>query len=77
MLLSFFIGQKKYPIPYDLKGMGTYLALTAVFVGISALIEKTGCNVVLRLAADTVLLIAFLIPVALPLLKNRKKGVRA
>jgi hypothetical protein len=28
MLLSYFIGQKKAPIPYDLKRIGQYTALT-------------------------------------------------
>ena len=28
MLLSYFIGQKKAPIPYDLKSIGLYTALT-------------------------------------------------
>ena len=28
MLLSYFIGQKKAPIPYDMKPIGTYTLLT-------------------------------------------------
>jgi hypothetical protein len=28
MLLSYFVGQKKYPIAYDLKGIGKYVAAT-------------------------------------------------
>ena len=31
MLLSYFVGQKKYPIRYDLKGMFTYVVLTVAF----------------------------------------------
>ena len=30
MLLSYFIGQKKYPIEYDLRGIGSFVALAAV-----------------------------------------------
>ena len=30
MLLSYFVGQKKYPIAYDLKGIGKYVALAGV-----------------------------------------------
>mgnify|MGYP000329143018 CR=1 FL=1 len=26
MLLSYFVGQKKYPIAYDLRGIGCYVA---------------------------------------------------
>ncbi len=31
MLLSYFVGQKKYPIRYDLKGMFTYVVITVAF----------------------------------------------
>ena len=30
MLLSYFVGQKKYPIAYDLKGIGKYVALAGI-----------------------------------------------
>ena len=33
MLLSYFIGQKKAPIPYDLKRIGLYTVLTLVLLG--------------------------------------------
>ncbi len=34
MLLSYFIGQKKAPIPYDLKSIGGYTALTIILLAI-------------------------------------------
>ena len=34
MLLSYFIGQKKAPIPYDLKSIGGYTALTIILLGV-------------------------------------------
>ena len=34
MLLSYFIGQKKAPIPYDLKTIGGYTALTLGLLGV-------------------------------------------
>ena len=34
MLLSYFIGQKKAPIPYDLKNIGGYTALTLGMLGV-------------------------------------------
>ena len=34
MLLSYFIGQKKAPIPYDLKSIGGYTALTIALLAI-------------------------------------------
>ena len=43
MLLSYFIGQKKYPIPYDLKSAALYTGVTAglYVVGMYAPIEST------------------------------------
>ena len=34
MLLSYFIGQKKAPIPYDMKSIGGYTALTIALLGV-------------------------------------------
>ena len=59
MLLSYFTGQKKFPISYDLKSAFIYFALTIVFYSAGMLpdIEPEG----LRLLYRTVLLIAFLL----------------
>lgn len=35
MLISYFIGAKYYPIPYDVKGMGTYLGLSILLSALS------------------------------------------
>lgn len=58
-LLSYWIGQKKYPIHYDLKNIGLYVLLTVLFYFVSeqVLIE----NLVLKLAFRTLLLLAFII----------------
>lgn len=58
MLLSYFVGQKKYPIRYDLKGIGGYvlLALLLYVVGEWMPLENT----VLRLLCRTLLLIVFI-----------------
>ncbi|MDR0938132.1 MAG: lipopolysaccharide biosynthesis protein [Mediterranea sp.] len=57
VLLSYWMGQKKYPIPYDLKGIGRYLSLAAAlgFVGMYLPVEHT----VARLAIRTALLLLF------------------
>ena len=57
MLLSYFVGQKKYPIHYPLKSIGCYGLLTAVLyvAGLYLPIE----NVVLRIAWRTLLLLVF------------------
>ena len=58
-LLSYWIGQKKYPIHYDLKNIGLYVLLTVLFYFVSeqVLIE----NLVLKLAFRTLLLLTFII----------------
>lgn len=59
MLLSYFIGQKKFPVSYDLKSAFIYFALTMVFysAGMFTVIESEG----LRLLYRTALLIVFLL----------------
>lgn len=58
MLLSYFVGQKKYPIRYDLRAIGTYVLLAAVlyFAGCYVPIDYLW----LRLLWRTVLLLVFL-----------------
>jgi O-antigen/teichoic acid export membrane protein len=59
MLLSYFVGQKKFPISYDLKSAFVYFALAFVlyFFGMYPEIESE----VLRISYRTILLIVFLI----------------
>lgn len=59
MLLSYFIGQKKFPITYDLKSFGIYSLITAVLytAGMLPAIE----NEWIRLGYRTVLLLAFVV----------------
>lgn len=56
-LLSYGVGQKKYPIQYDLKGIGIYVLLAA---GLYVVAQQVPIdNVVLRLAFRTLLLLLF------------------
>ena len=57
MLLSYFIGQKKFPIQYDLKSVITYSVLATVFylAGMLPTIESE----ILRLGYRTLLLCLF------------------
>ena len=67
-ILSYFVGQKKYPINYDLKGIGLYVLLAAVLYVASVFIVSE--NVVFRLLFRTGLLfvfIAFIVKKDLPL----------
>ena len=73
MLISYFIGQKKYPIKYDLKTIGLYFGLALILYIVSLLvhIEHTG----LRLGFNTLLLIIYISIVLkrnLPLLRKRR-----
>ncbi len=68
MLLSYFVGQKKYPIGYDLKGIGTYVLFALIIYGAGECIPIE--NVAIRLVFRTFLLfifIAFIIKRDLPL----------
>ena len=58
MLLSYFIGQKKFPIPYDLRAMGGYVLLAALLYLLSAVVEVE--HLVLRLVFRSLLLLLFL-----------------
>ena len=57
MLLSYFVGQKKYPIRYDLKSIGRYVLLAAVLYVAAEYIPIE--NLWLRLSWRTVLLLVF------------------
>ena len=69
MLLSYFVGQKKYPIHYDLKAIGKYVALALCivwYIGIPSFSE----HFFLLLSVRTVLLmlfVAYIIKVDFPL----------
>ena len=58
MLLSYFIGQKRYPIPYDLKSIFSYVLLAAALWAVGYLVAVD--NLWLRLAFRSLLLLFFL-----------------
>ncbi|MDR1720723.1 MAG: oligosaccharide flippase family protein [Dysgonamonadaceae bacterium] len=70
MLISYFIGQKYYPIKYDLKAIGLYagLAMALFLVAESVVIE----NMWLRLLLRTVLLGVYAATALLLILRGRK-----
>lgn len=57
MLLSYFVGQKKYPIQYDLKSIGAYVLLAAALYVAAEYVPID--NVCLRMVYRTVLLLVF------------------
>ena len=60
MLLSYFVGQRKNPIPYDLKSIGSYVLLAAaLFVGMTQ-VPETGTWTVIIKTAHVAFFVAFL-----------------
>ena len=59
MVLSYFVGQKYYPINYPLKSIGVYVAITLLFFVIMHLAEVYVPNMALRLAINTVCIVLF------------------
>ena len=57
MLLSYFVGQRRYPIRYDLKSIGGYVLLAAVLYAAGEYLPIE--NTVLRIVWRTVLLLLF------------------
>lgn len=61
MLLSYFIGQRKAPIPYDLRSIGRYTVLTLLLLSIYYAIRlTTALNMWVLMAIGTVLIIGYL-----------------
>ena len=56
MLMSWFIGGRKYPVHYDLRSIGAYVALAALLFGISLVPSRLGAGNVVCMAVGTVLL---------------------
>ena len=60
MLLSYVVGQRKYPIRYDLKSMFSYLLVTVAFYYAMRYVTDAGIHEILVLAANSVLILAYL-----------------
>ena len=59
MVLSYFLGQKHYPIPYDLKTGGKFVLLAAVLGMFMFLNFRYAPNVAIRLALNTIIVIIY------------------
>ena len=60
MTLSYFVGQRKYPIRYDLKGIFTYVIVTVCFYYGMELATRIP-QVWLQLLCNTILILAYLV----------------
>ena len=58
MLLSYFVGQRKNPIPYPLKSIGIYVLVAALFLGVMLCMPSDWPSWV-RLGINTLLIAAF------------------
>jgi len=74
MLLSYFIGQKKYPIPYDLKSIGLFFGLAAILFIAERAIETLNLPTIALLAINTVLILIYCAVVVKDLLRRRKSA---
>lgn len=59
MTLSYIVGQKYYPIKYDLGRIGVYVILALITFGLIKFNEYIWDNIVIRIIDNTVLLILF------------------
>lgn len=59
MILSYFVGQKYYPINYPLKSIGVYAAITLLFFVVMHLAEVYVPNMALRLVINTACIVLF------------------
>lgn len=59
MLLSWFIGQRRYPIHYDLKTMGLFLAVAACFYVGYRFLENAGMSDLILMVIGTAMLLGY------------------
>lgn len=72
MLLSYFIGQKYYPIRYDLKTIGFFAVLTAILYYGHMMLQRICSSDIVLMAAGTLLLILFCAAIFMMLRRERK-----
>lgn len=58
MLLSYFVGQRKYPIRYPMASIGVYVVITAAFTAVMLLLPQ-GWPLAVRLGINTIFVLLF------------------
>ena len=58
MLLSYFVGQKKYPVKYPLKSIGVYVLITILFF-VAMILQPDSWHPLVRMGINTVLILLF------------------
>lgn len=61
MLISYFLGQKRFPIPYDLKSAALYFLVSLVLFAGIMLSYKFVSNLWVRLSISTILIVIYMI----------------
>lgn len=74
MLISFFLGQKKYPIHYDIKGIAVYVLAAGVLWAASFALGKVLTNNWALMGCNTVLMAAFCALILRDILKARRRN---
>ena len=59
MTLSYFVGQKYYPIRYDIGGIGKYLVYAIIGFALMKWNESIFDNIFVRIADNTIIIILF------------------
>ena len=59
LLISYFLGQKHFPVPYDLKRIGSYFLAAMVVVGIAQF--TLDLQVIIRYSINVILTLAFIV----------------
>lgn len=72
MLLSWFLGQKKYPIHYDLKSIGVFVLVAAVLYSSHWGLCKAGLSPVLTVIIGTVFLLGYCAMILKSIMASRK-----
>ena len=63
MLFSYFVGQQKNPINYDLKSIFTYIGITAVLFAAMLYVDSIIKSDILRMCINTVFVLLFVAPI--------------
>jgi O-antigen/teichoic acid export membrane protein len=71
MLVSYFWGQKNFPIPYQIGRIAIYCALAAILYFISSLFNDF--NIILKLSLNTIMILLFMAVVVIMERKNPLK----
>jgi len=73
MLMSYFIGQKKYPIHYDIKGIALYVLAAGALWGASFGLRQLLANDWAWMGCNTVLMLAFCALIGRDVLRARRR----